>query len=376
MTKNMPNILLAAMALDLGGAETHVISLARELHRRGHRVVVASAGGRMVPMLTERGIPHVIVPMASRNPLAMARAWWLLRRLVTEYDIGLVHAHARIPAWLCAQALRGRGIPLVTTYHGIYNAGFPWKYLTTFGQRAIAVSEDVRRHLEGPLGAPPEIIRVIPNGFETGEFRPGLDISPLLRELGTDRQGPHVVHASRLSDEFADTAVALLHALPRLQPQFPTIRLWILGDGNRYAEVARLTDEVNRKLGREAARAVGHRLDVAAFFNLADCVVAVARTAMEAMLCERPVIIAGEGGYRGILTPERIPLLAGTNFTAREGGAPLDPAVLAQDIATLLAPGMEAERQRLGRAGRDFVVASLSIESVTARILEVYAEVL
>ncbi|MBY6275062.1 glycosyltransferase family 4 protein [Symbiobacterium thermophilum] len=376
MTKDMPNILLAAMALDLGGAETHVISLARELHRRGHRVVVASAGGRMVPMLTERGIPHIVVPMASRNPLAMARAYWLLRRLIAEHRIGLVHAHARIPAWLCALAVRGRGIPLVTTYHGVYNAGFPWKYLTTFGQRAIAVSEDVRRHLEGPLGAPPEIIRVIPNGFETGEFRPGLDIGPLLRELGVDRTGPHVVHASRLTDEFADTAVALLQALPRLNEQFPTIRLWILGDGNRYAEVARLADEVNRRLGREAARAVGHRLDVPAFFNLADCVVAVARTATEAMLCERPVIIAGEGGYRGILTPERIPLYAGANFTAREGGTPLNPAVLAEDIASLLAPGKEVERQRLGRAGREFVVASLSIESVTARILDVYAEVL
>src|SRR5690606_15808772 len=102
----MPNILLAAMALDLGGAETHVISLARELHRRGHRVVVASAGGRMVPRLEARGIPHIVVPMASRNPLAMARAWWRLRRLVAEYDIGLVHAHARIPAWLCSLALR------------------------------------------------------------------------------------------------------------------------------------------------------------------------------------------------------------------------------------------------------------------------------
>ena len=376
MPNNLPTILLAAMALDLGGAETHVISLARELHRRGHRVVVASAGGRMVPMLTERGIPHEVVPMASRNPLVMARAFFGLRRVIARYNVGLVHAHARIPAWLCSLVVRGRGIPLVTTYHGTYAAGFPWKYLTTFGQRAIAVSEDVRRHLEGPLGAPPEIIRVIPNDFETGEVRPGVDIGPLLAELGPDLGGPHVVHASRLTDEFADTAVALLRALPSLNAQFPTIRLWILGDGNRYAEVQRLADEVNARLGRPAAAAVGHRLDVAAFFNLADVVVAVARTATEAMLCERPVVIAGEGGYRGILTPERIPVYAAANFTAREGGTPLDPAVLAADIASLLGPERAAERARLGRAGREFVVASLSIESVTARILDVYAEVL
>jgi len=376
MPKNLPTILLAAMALDLGGAETHVISLARELQRRGHRVVVASAGGRMVPLLAERSIPHVMVPMSSRNPLAMLRAYWRLRRVAAEYGVGLVHAHARIPAWLCSLALRGSSIPLITTYHGTYNAGFPWKYLTTFGQRTIAVSDDVRRHLEGPLGAPADQIRVVPNGFETGEFRPGLDISSLRREIGSDLVGPHVVHASRLTDHFADAALALLEALPLLSQQFPDLRLWILGDGNRSGEVQRLTEEVNGKLGRTAAVAVGHRLDVPAFFNLADCVVAVARTATEAMLCERPVIIAGEGGYRGILTPERIPVYAAANFTAREGGAPLDPKVLAADMASLLGPDHAAERERLGKAGREYVVASLSIESVTARILDVYAEVL
>ncbi|OTA41120.1 MAG: hypothetical protein A6D92_09805, partial [Symbiobacterium thermophilum] len=257
-----------------------------------------------------------------------------------------------------------------------YNAGFPWKYLTTFGQRAIAVSEDVRRHLEGPLGAPPAIIRVIPNGFETGEFRPGLDIAPLLRELGVDRTGPHVVHASRLTDEFADTAVALLQALPRLNEQFPTIRLWILGDGNRYAEVARLADEVNRRLGPGGRAGGGPPAGRARLLQPGRLRGRRGPHRHRGHACERPVIIAGEGGYRGILTPERIPLYAGSNFTAREGGTPLNPAVLAADIAGLLAPGNEAERQRLGRAGREFVVASLSIESVTARILDVYAEVL
>lgn len=376
MKKTLPPILLAAMALDLGGAETHVISLARELKRRGHKVMVASAGGRMVSMLSDVGIPHFEIPMDSRSPVVLFRAYRLLRRLMVEQQVGLVHAHARIPAWLSSLALSGRDVPFLTTYHGVYNAGFPWKYLTTFGQRTIAVSDDVRRHLIGRLGAPGGQVRVIPNGFDTNLFRPGLDIAPLLTEFGVQASGPHLVHASRLDGPFADVATTLVEALPLIEREIPGVRLWILGDGDRGDEVRRRTEEANRRLGREAARAVNLRLDVPRFFNLADCVVAVARTAIEGMACARTVVIAGEGGYRGILTPDRLHDWAAANFTAREGGRPLNAADMAADVVQVLKPEAAALRQTCGEAGRRYVVENLSIEAITKQILEVYAEVL
>ena len=376
MQKPLPPVLLAAMALELGGAETHVISLARELKRRGLKVVVASAGGRLVPMLTEAGIPHVAVPMDSRSPVTLLRAYRSLRAIMSEGQIGLVHAHARIPAWITSLAIGSRPLPFVTTYHGVYNAGFPWRYLTTFGQRTIAVSEDVRSHLVGPLQAPAEQIRVIPNGFDTNQFHPGVDIAPLLREFGVQANGSHIVNAGRLDDDLVDVPVALLKALPAVERRVPGVRLWILGDGKRGDEIRRLTEQTNMRMGRQAAVATGIRLDVPRFFNLADCVVAVARTALEGMACGRPVVIAGQGGYRGILTPELIPEFARANFTARAGGQAVDADLLAADVVRLLGPEAAAERVRLGQAGRQYVVENLSIEAITGRILDVYAEVL
>ncbi|HLN65166.1 MAG TPA: glycosyltransferase family 4 protein [Symbiobacteriaceae bacterium] len=376
MNKTMPTILLAAMALDLGGAETHTISLARELKRRGHEVIVASAGGRMVSMLNGTGIPHIQIPMDSRSPVVLFRAYRRLRSLLAEANVGLVHAHARIPAWLTSLAVASRPTPFVTTYHGVYNAGFPWKFLTRFGERTIAVSDDVQQHLVGRLGCPPGQIRVIPNGFDTNLFRPGLDIAPLLQEFGAEAVGPHVVHASRLSDHFADAAVALLNAMPLIDAQVPGARLWILGDGNRADEVRRLTAETNRRLGRQAAVATGARLDVPAFFNLADCVVAVARTAIEGMACGRPLVVAGEGGYRGILTPDKLTDWAQANFTAREGGRQLDTAEIAADVVRLIRPEAAGLRRELGEAGRQYVIDHYSIEAITTEILNVYAEVL
>lgn len=376
MAKTLPPVLLAAMALDLGGAETHVISLARELQRRGHKVVVASAGGRLVSILNESGIAHSRVPMDSRSPVEMYRAYRHLGQVIADHRIGLIHAHARIPAWITSLVLRKRPLPFVTTYHGTYNANFPWKYLTTFGQRTIAVSEDVKRHLIERLDAPAEQVRVIPNGFDTEQFRPGLDIAPLLREFGVDTSGPHVVHAGRLDGAYAEAALTCIAAMPDLAKQLPGVRLWVLGDGDRAHEVTRLAEEVNGRLGRRAVVAAGFRTDVPQFFNLADVVVAVARTATEGMACGRAVVIAGEGGYRGILTPEKMDDYAEANFTAREGGRPLNAKELAADLAGMLSPEAAAERKRLGDAGRQFVVDHFSIEAITAQILDVYAEVL
>ena len=42
--------------------------------------------------------------------------------------------------------------------------------------------------------------------------------------------------------------------------------------------------------------------------NLADVAVGVSRVALEAMAMKKPVIIAGEAGFMGILTPEKFSL--------------------------------------------------------------------
>ena len=47
------NILLSLMQLNIGGAETHVVELAKELKRKGFNVIVTSNGG--VYVVEDRG---------------------------------------------------------------------------------------------------------------------------------------------------------------------------------------------------------------------------------------------------------------------------------------------------------------------------------
>ena len=62
------NILLSLMQLNIGGAETHVVELAKELKRKGFNVIVTSNGGVYVKELEDAGIKHYAVPLQNKNP--------------------------------------------------------------------------------------------------------------------------------------------------------------------------------------------------------------------------------------------------------------------------------------------------------------------
>ena len=72
-------ILMATMGLDIGGAETHIVELAKELKHQGHDIIVVSNGGVYVPEITSAGIRHYNAPMHRRNIQDMLRARRILR---------------------------------------------------------------------------------------------------------------------------------------------------------------------------------------------------------------------------------------------------------------------------------------------------------
>ena len=102
-------IFMATMGLGIGGAETHIVELAKELKARGHEVVIASNGGVYVDEVEAAGIRHYAVPMHRRSVGDMLRSRTLLRRILREERPDIVHAHARIPAFLCGTLQRELG---------------------------------------------------------------------------------------------------------------------------------------------------------------------------------------------------------------------------------------------------------------------------
>ncbi len=363
-------VLIAAMSLDFGGAETHVTDLATKLSCLGYRVSVASQGGRLVARLQQARIPHVYAPLHSRVPSSLLAAMRILSDEVRNRQISLLHAHGRIPAWVLTQVRRRYPrLPLVTTYHGVYAAGFPWNLFTRQGDLCIAVSEDVKSHLVNHLGFDASRIEVIPNGIDTRRFAPG-PYPPLRASIVNGGDGPVLTSVSRLDGEFAGTALRLVEALPSIADRHPGAVAVVIGDGDRLPAVEQECARCNDLLGRRAALAVGGQEDVVSYLLSSDIVVAVARAALEAMACGKPVVLSGEGGFRGLVSAENLDLLKRHNFTARGSSVPVSAGEIATAVNLLLENGeLSAETSTLGL---EVVTSEYSWDALMPRTLRVY----
>ena len=149
-------ILMATMGLDIGGAETHIVELSKELKHRGHEVVIVSNGGVYVPEITAAGIRHYDAPLHRRSLSDMRRSLAILRDVIRQEQPDVVHAHARIPGFLCGRLQRSMGFPFVTSCHGVYQVSGALRLLSNWGDRTLAVSEDIRDYLIHQYNIPPQ----------------------------------------------------------------------------------------------------------------------------------------------------------------------------------------------------------------------------
>ena len=370
-------IFMALMGLDIGGAETHVVELTLELLRLGHQVVLASGGGVYVKPLEAAGAKHIHVPMNQRDPRLMWRSLHRLRRAIVHEQPDLVHAHARIPAFLCGLLQKRLHFPLITSAHGTFEVTPLLRIITNWGDRTVAVSEDIKAYLTTQYQLPEDQIHVTVNGLNTQRFCPAPG-DPALRQALELGDGPVVMLVSRLDASSTRPAECLIAAAPELLAAFPTIKLVIVGGGTREEALRETAEAMNTHCGRSVVHLTGPRTDVEKLLALCTVFVGVSRAALEAMSEEKPVVLAGNPdygqGYLGILTPERFPEAQKSNFCCR-GCPEITPEAFCRDVTALLRATAE-ERQALGAYGRAQVLAQYSISRMTADYLNAYDHLL
>src|SRR5437764_11580260 len=99
-------ILLAAKTMGMGGLERIVLGLARELCGRDHEVWVVSSGGGLARDLKEFGASHVYAPL---EPIGVAHSARIIRRVILNQQIDLVHSFSATASVAINLALRASG---------------------------------------------------------------------------------------------------------------------------------------------------------------------------------------------------------------------------------------------------------------------------
>lgn len=367
-------VLMTTMKLDIGGAETHIVELSKALSRQGVEVLVASNGGAYEKELAQAGIQHIQVPFHSKNPSAMLQAYRLLKKIILENDIDVVHAHARIPAFLCALLHKRYRFRFVTTAHWVFSTRFPYNLLTRWGDRSLAVSDDIKDYLVNNYGIDPEKIRVTINGIDLEKFSKDTDFSDIKEEFSLSPDKTRIVYVSRMDTDRSLAAHKLIAATPALLEKIPNLEIIIVGGGNDLASIEAEANAVNDAMGQRIIITTGSRTDINRFVASGDLFIGVSRAALEAMACEKPSIIAGNEGYIGIFDEDKLQVAIDTNFCCR-GCSATETEILTQDILTVLQAPKE-EQERLGTFARETVKEYYSVTTMAEDALKMYLSII
>ena len=301
------NVLQVLPELDAGGVERTAIEVADALRADGNGAYVVSGGGRLVQKLTKTGATHFTAKVGSKSLLGFPWRVAMLRRLIIENKIDIVHARSRAPAWAAWRAAIAEGVPFVTTYHGIYNEGFPGKRrynsIMACGDLVIANSQFTADHIKATHNTPDDRIRVIPRGVDMALFDPEAvsagRIETVWKKWHVNPDDRVILLPARLTRWKGQTVA--IRALERLPDD---IVLVCAGDPQgREAYVAELW-ALAKTLGvSERLRLPGHEVDMPAAFMAADRITtpstdpeAFGRTAAEAQAMGRWVVAANHGG--------------------------------------------------------------------------------
>ncbi|MBI1778201.1 MAG: glycosyltransferase family 4 protein [Proteobacteria bacterium] len=378
LSDGRPAVILQVLpSLTTGGVERGTVDVAHALMRAGCQAIVASSGGTMVRELERAGATHMTLPVDSKNPWRMRANIEALSELILRHEVDLVHARSRAPAWSAYFAAKRTQRPFITTFHGTYGAGNPLKRLynsvMTRGDRVIAISRFIARHLTETYGTDPKRIRVIPRGVDFLSFAPEQvkpeRISTLSRTWRLPDGVPLVLLPGRLTRWKGQTV--LIEALAELQRS--DLVCVIAGSEQGRAAYRRELEALIQARGLASqVRLVGECRDMPAAYMLADVVVsastepeAFGRVVAEAQAMGRPVVATDHGGSLETLLPGE------TGWLVK----PRDASGLAHALATALGLGVDARRSLSERAIAN-ARQNFSKEVMCRDTLKVYAEVL
>lgn len=304
-------------ALESGGVERSTIEIAQALVDAGHRAIVVSAGGRLLPPLQKTGSEHITLDI-GRKSLLTFRHLPTLRKLFVGERADIVHARSRLPAWLGWKAVQGIAATqrphFVTTMHGLNSPG-RYSAVMTYGERVICVSDTVRSYLlQHYPGTDSNKLRVIPRGIDAAQFPRAAYPAPALRSEFANKylqlagEGPLLLlpgRGTRLKGH-----IDALRLLAGLRRDGRDARLWLPGarEVGREDYIAEMEAEATKLGIAEATAFTAATSRIADAYAASDLVLQLSRkpesfgrTVIEALSVGRPVLGWAHGGAGELL---------------------------------------------------------------------------
>ena len=114
-------VLQVIPKLGFGGAETGCYDLAHFLAEQECKSFLITSGGELLKFVRRDKIKVIRLPVHSKNPIIIFINAIIIFFIILFYNIDIIHARSRAPAWSCLWACFFSRRKFVTTFHGTYN---------------------------------------------------------------------------------------------------------------------------------------------------------------------------------------------------------------------------------------------------------------
>jgi glycosyltransferase involved in cell wall biosynthesis len=361
--------------LDEGGVEGETLDLAIYLSGKGYRSIVISGGGRLVPQLEQAGCIHINWPhIGEKSPRCLPYIAKLRRFLLAE-QVDVLHMRSRLPAWVGYLAWKllpeSQRPSLITTFHGFHSVN-SYSSIMTKGERVVAVSETMKRHILDNYQVNEGKISLIYGGVDVQEFSPekvATDRVSRLRQkwLAGHDDKPVIMLPGRFTQlKGQDILIESLALIKNLD--FVCL---LIGDTEEKPTFSQNLKDLIASHGlEEKILLVGHCSDMPAALMLADIVIsatsskpeAFGKVAIEAMAMGKPMVATAHGGSLETVLPEKTGWLV----------PPFDKKAMSSAIVEALSNLENTEK--MGRQGRTLVAEQFTTKIMCEKMVALYSE--
>jgi len=362
--------------LNIGGTETHVLSLAKNLNSKGIYVVIGTSGGPLEKSFEKNGIKIIKIPIKTDN-ISNRYAGGVLsivKEIIDIENINLIHCHLLGSMSIADQIYKKYNIPYIITLHGLfYNKSILYNTCIN-ANNIIAVSEPVKKMVCNKLGDKfKDKVTVIPNGINIEEQFKSSKENIIRQKLNIPNDALVITYCSRLAQNKTIAAINFITACFNLASQYENLHAIIVGDGSDINTVKREANLTNDKIGRNLIHMENVSFDVLQYYLDSDIVVGTGRVALEAMSCCKPVVSIGNEGYVGIVSEEMKDLQWQTYFG--DHGALEKPNTIKLTEAIKFLLDNPKEREQIGIWSKKWCKEMFNEDAVTYNTIELYTEI-
>jgi glycosyltransferase involved in cell wall biosynthesis len=371
MSSNI-KVLQVIPKLGHGGAETGCYDIAHYLSENNCKSFIVTSGGELIRFINKKKVKLIRLPVHSKNPILIFFNAIVLVGIILFFNISIVHARSRAPAWSCLLATKLTGRKFVTTFHGTYNFnGKIKKFYNSVMVRSdliIAGSNFIFSHIKENYS---QFLRfkkkflVIFRGINVDYFDSTTKLEneekKLLQKWDINKEKKIILMPGRLTSWKGQELFIEAINLVKIELGYEPFHVVILGSDQgrdlykkkliRLTEQYRLTNQI---------KFINHCDDMALAYKVSDVIVsaslepeAFGRVAVEAQSMEKLIIASNIGGSNETIVDEK------TGFLFESG----DASSLSKKIIKAITMD-ETSLKLIGKEGRNNILKKFNVEKM------------